>query len=153
MEHSFYDNKVLPNMLPFNNRLYIIHKNKPDVVSFKYNKDYNNATVRIKFKDNKDVSSNAKNVYINNIDALAKESIEEQIYFAIGSQEQWDNKRKDILIKSAHEAIKNIGLYYRSLNDKLKKLDKYGYDSDEIKYDINKLNEVKNKLNEFKEKD
>lgn len=150
MEHSFYNNKVLPSILPLNNRLYIIHEYKPELISFKYDNN-GGATAKIKFRDNKDISSNTKNIYVRGIDASAKESIEEQIEFAIGSQEKWDEKRKAILIKSANEAIKNIDLYYRSLNDKINKLSKYGYSYDKnAQYDDELLNKISSKLNKLK---
>lgn len=147
LEHSFKDNKYLPHIVSINERYYVLHKEMPYMVSYSKIKntslisDLKSYLVKLRFKDN-NAQTTLLRVTINNIDTSADEPIEAQIDYALGTQKDWSNIRKQVIIKSLKSANKRLMQDINSINNNIGILQsEFDIEElDKIDLDINKIN-------------
>lgn len=148
LEHSFKDNKQLPHVVSINERYYALHKEMPYLVSYSEIKntslisDLKSYLVKLRFKDN-NAQTTLLRVTINNIDTSADEPIETQIDYALGTQENWSNTRRQVIIKSLKSANKRLIQDINSINNNINILkNEFGIDElRKIDLDTNKIND------------
>lgn len=148
LEHSFKDNEQLPCISSINERYYALHKEMPYLVSYSeiknanLIKDLKSYLVKLRFKDN-NAQTTLLRVTINNIDTSADESIEAQINYALGTQEDWNNIREQVIIKSLKSANKRLMQDINSINNNTNILkNEFGIDKlNKIDLDIDKIND------------